>query len=97
MKRKDVLYEVVNFGRIEEHDLISANKPRDAFQIEKARRDMICFLFDHTIKEFEIMLISMFYYVITDHGTLECDSRYYVNDKNTRDLLFHLYEKLFKW
>ena len=96
MKRKDVLYEVVNFGRFEEHELIAKHKFRDAYQIERARTQMIYYLFEHSMKDFKKMLHSMFYYTINEDDHWEYKAGYFVADNTTRILLISLYYELFK-
>lgn len=91
MKRDRILYGVVNFGREMEHCLIADHKFEEAYQIERAREQMIYYLFKHSMKDFKNMLHSMFHY---DHW--EYKPGYFVFDETTRTLLVELYNKLFK-
>ena len=97
MKRFDMLREVVNFGIETEHDLIAKHKFRDAYQIERARTQMIYYLFEHSMKDFKKMLHSMFYCEInkiTNHWLYNTD--YFVADEPTRILIIELYNELFE-
>lgn len=96
MKRINMLYMVVNFGREKEHDLIARHKFEEAYQIERARQQMIYYLFKHSTKDFKNMLYSMFYYRINEDGHQEYKDGYFVADGTTRLLLISLYYRLFK-
>ena len=96
MKRDRILYAVVNFGRETEHDLIAKHKFDEAYQIERARDQMIYYLFKHSMKDFKNMLHSMFHYIHNEDGHWEYKAGYFVTDNTTRILLISLYYKLFK-
>lgn len=82
MTRNHTLLTILNFGRNEEHRLIKEGKAHEAYQIEHARKELICFFDVHTIDELKRRLNTMINYSCAGNGPL-----IYVHDDFTRNLL----------
>ena len=87
MKRFDVLYSIVSFGRSEERRLIKEGKTHEAYQIEHARNELIYFFDGHTIKELLERIKEMVTYTIDKNGYWIYNAKCFVADEITRDLL----------
>lgn len=90
MKRFTALYNILEFGKIEEHKLIMANKKADAYQIEHARKQLIYFFDKNPIKNLVRKIDSMITYTIDEQGVWHYDTMNFVNDELTRQLLSEL-------
>ena len=87
MKRFDVLYSIVNFGRNEERRLIKEGKTHEAYQIEHARNKLIYYFDGHTIKELLERIKEMVTFTIAKDGHWIYNVKCFVSDEFTRELL----------
>lgn len=88
MTKKDVLYEILKFGKDEQKTLTAQGKLCEAYQFEHARVTLL-YALTETIKEVKERL----YYMTNYH---EERLLLYVNDDYVRLQLVELRKKLFK-
>lgn len=80
------LYMILEFGRTQQHDLISEGKHHEAYQIEHARNQMLYALLD-SIKSVREFLPKMTQYTYDEDGVRQYDASYFVFDEYTRNLV----------
>ena len=88
MKKIDVLYEILEFGKKEQSELEKQLKYVEANRIEYARRTLLCYLLK------SITLLKRALYHMTNFE--EAYSVFYESDDYTRELLEALAEKISK-
>lgn len=90
MKRNDILFKFLNFGKNQEKELIEKGKRHKAYKIEHARNEIVYYLFNHTIKETIDFLHKMTFYKMQENGFLDYDGLHFVADDDTRKMLVDL-------
>lgn len=94
MKRFNVLYTIMHFGRDEEKQLIAESKRHEAYQIEHARDTLIYRFSESSIKNTLNTLNLMIEYEIDNNGVWQYHPTLFVHDEFTRNLLIDLRKKL---
>lgn len=94
MKRYQMLFEILHFGKDREKELLENGKRHEAYQIESARDAIVSFFFDHTKKETIELLDKMTFYTILDNGYYKYDAFHWVADDETREMIIGLKRQL---
>lgn len=86
MKKQTALYEILEFARSEERNLLLAGKKHEAYQIEHARRTMHYALLQ-SVKNFKSVLDKMTEYTVDEGGFKHYDPMFFVSDEYARNLV----------
>ncbi len=98
MKRNQMLFKILHFGKSKEKELLENGKRHEAYQIESARDAIVAYFFNHTKKETVELLEKMTFYTVSDNGFYDYDPSHFVADDETRAMVADLKRQLTgKW